>query len=215
MIPFISGISLCLFSLIYSENLRNRIAEEISEEEHWDRGHNAVFSVTASIFSAGLSNAFIEKGYSGLELIVVVLISGILMTVISADLQYMIVPDELNLSIFALSSVFHLHRLIVYERSSYIISSLKGMLFIAAVFFLIYRIDSDGIGHGDFKLFLALSSFLTLRDTISLFVLSFVFGAVISVFLILFRFKDRKSRIPFAPFISVSAVFTLLYGSFF
>ena len=43
--------------------------------------------------------------------------------------------------------------------------------------------------------------------------LSFLSGAIIGVFLILFGKKGIKSQIPFGPFLSGSTIITMLFGS--
>jgi len=72
-----------------------------------------------------------------------------------------------------------------------------------------------GIGMGDVKLVafigLALGYFHLYLVAIQLF-LSFLIGAIVSIALLGFKIKNRKDRIPFAPFLASGAVIALIWG---
>ena len=72
-----------------------------------------------------------------------------------------------------------------------------------------------GIGMGDVKLVafvgLALGYFHWYLVILQLF-LGFLIGAIVSIALLGFKIKNRKDRIPFAPFLASGAVIVLIWG---
>ena len=72
-----------------------------------------------------------------------------------------------------------------------------------------------GIGMGDVKLVafagLALGYFHWYLIIIQLF-LGFLIGAIVSIALLGLKIKNRKERIPFAPFLAAGAIVALVYG---
>ena len=73
-----------------------------------------------------------------------------------------------------------------------------------------------GIGMGDVKLLafvgLALGYFHWYLILVALF-LGFLFGAVISVFLMIFKGMGRKDRLPFAPYLAAGSIVALVWGA--
>ena len=85
-----------------------------------------------------------------------------------------------------------------------IVASLLGMLVGGGLVFILALVPSS-LGGGDIKLMFALGSFLgPYRVTESLF-LAFVFAAIVSSALLLFKIKGRKDYIPLGPFLAIGA----------
>ncbi len=74
---------------------------------------------------------------------------------------------------------------------------------------------ATGIGMGDAKLLLftglALGYFNWYLVIVQLFA-GFLIGALVSVFLMVFKEKGRKEPVPFGPFLAAGAVIALLWG---
>ena len=71
---------------------------------------------------------------------------------------------------------------------------------------------TKGMGWGDAELFLLGGLFMGYQLTLVAIVLSFVLGAIVSIVLILLHKKTRKDYIPFAPYISMAILISVLYG---
>ncbi len=90
---------------------------------------------------------------------------------------------------------------------------------LGAGLFLVIRIVSflflkqESMGAGDVKLAAGIGSFLGWSQALLSFFLSFLLGAIISVFLLAFHIKRRKDRIPFAPFLVLASLISLYFGS--
>ncbi len=68
------------------------------------------------------------------------------------------------------------------------------------------------MGFGDVKLAAGIGSFLGWRGALLSFFLSFLLGAIISVFLLALHIKGRRDRIPFAPFLVLASFVSLYFG---
>jgi len=62
------------------------------------------------------------------------------------------------------------------------------------------------------KLAAGIGSILGWSQALLSFFLSFLLGAVISVFLLALHIKGRKDRIPFAPFLVSASIISLYFG---
>ena len=91
----------------------------------------------------------------------------------------------------------------------------EGMFAGAGIFLLITLIGGliagrEAMGMGDVKLMGAMGLFFGLRSIISISVLSFLIGAVASIFLLVSKIKKTDEYIPFGPFIVVSAMLAMV-----
>jgi len=80
------------------------------------------------------------------------------------------------------------------------------------LFLLIVIISRGGMGWGDVKMAALIGIITGYLVFVALF-LAVVLGGLVAVILLLFKLKKRKEGIPFAPFLSLGAIITLLFGS--
>ncbi|HHV39448.1 MAG TPA: prepilin peptidase [Tepidimicrobium sp.] len=139
-------------------------------------------------------------------------IFSILIVVSVIDLYHQIIPDILNISILVAGTIYGIILSIQLGALFNIIASLLGLIISGSTFLLIAIISKGNMGGGDIKLIAVLGFILGWRKALLNMFLSFVFGAVISIFLLLFRVRGRRDAIPFGPFICLAFVITLLWG---
>ncbi|TJX16298.1 prepilin peptidase [Tissierella creatinini] len=146
-----------------------------------------------------------------LDFIFYSLISSVLLVITFIDLQQMIIPDLLVVIIFILS-VFY--KGIIYFRggSPEIFSSIIGLIMAGALFLAIVLLSRGGMGGGDVTLIASLGFILGWKKILFTIFLSFILGAIISVFLLAAKLKSRKDPIPFGPFIVLGFFITALWG---
>ena len=73
-------------------------------------------------------------------------------------------------------------------------------------------IKKQAFGFGDSKYLFMISTWLGLEGAIFTFILSIYIGGIISILLILLRLIPRKGRIPFGPYLSLSAYILAAIG---
>lgn len=155
-----------------------------------------------------------------LELLFSIYFMSVLLIVFFIDLKHQIIPNGLVLTGLIGSAVFFVLRF--WYKDSILggaawYSPLLGMvatsgflLLIAILGMLIYK--GDAMGMGDVKIFLPIGLFLGLRLGIMALIFSVVIGGLSGLFLIITKLKDRKSQIPFGPFIVAGSFLSLMFG---
>lgn len=128
------------------------------------------------------------------------------------DLEHQIIPDVISLPGIAsgLFASLVLPHLSVYD-------SLAGLLLGGGSLFLVATLyqglfKREGMGGGDVKLLAMIGAFLGWKAVILTIVSSSLIGSIVGVTLMLWKGKDSKYAIPYGPFLSLGAVFSLFYG---
>src|SRR5271165_1880394 len=71
----------------------------------------------------------------------------------------------------------------------------------------------EGMGYGDFKLFAALGAWLGWKLLPLGFLLSPTAGAIIGLWMIVLRGRDRAAPMPFGPYLAAAGWFAMMYGN--
>lgn len=156
---------------------------------------------------------FLYKFGLTLDFIVFSLISSTLVVIAIIDFNTQLIPDILILVLVILAIVCRIGLVISGENFLPVIKDgFFGLLIGGGIFFLIYFLSRGGMGEGDILLIAALGLLIGIRKNLLLMFLSFITGAIISVFLLAFKIKSRKDAIPFGPFIVLSFYLTVFFG---
>lgn len=140
------------------------------------------------------------------------IIFSILIVITFIDLKHMIIPDSLNIGLLILGLIYRIFRYNIYNIPINIINSILALIVPSGVFMLIILISKGGMGGGDMKLIGVLGFILGLKEITLTMFLSFLLGAIISIFLLLFNIKGKKDPIPFGPFICLAFMITVFWG---
>jgi len=147
----------------------------------------------------------------------------VLIPVTFIDLKHMIIPNGLVLTGLAGGIVIFLYHILykpfsLYDSTKWYtpilgMFSASGILLVIAIIGLLIYGDDGAMGMGDVKLFIPIGLFLGWKLTLLALFFSIMIGGIISIILLIFRIKDRKSAIPFGPFIVIATMLTGLYGN--
>lgn len=166
----------------------------------------------AILYRYGINAKLIEN----LDLIKYLILTPMLISALVIDYKLQIIPNRLNLTIFEVGVVF----VFLYGISNVAISinMLLGMLAGGGIFFAITLLGGlvygkEAMGLGDVKLMGALGLFFGLTNIILVSLLSFLIGAVLSIFLLITKIKKTDEYIPFGPFIVIGAFLTIFLPS--
>lgn len=153
---------------------------------------------------------------ANLDLIKYMILTPMLISAFIIDFKLQIIPNRLNLTIFEIGLIFAF----IYGLSNpaITINMLLGMCVGAGIFLLITLIGGlfygkEAMGFGDVKLMGALGLYFGLSNIIIITLVSFLIGAILSIFLLITRIKKTNEYIPFGPFI-VIASFISMYVPF-
>jgi len=88
----------------------------------------------------------------------------------------------------------------------------SGFLLLVAIFgYFAYK--GEAMGMGDVKILIPIGLFLGLELSVLALFLSMFVGGITGLILIITGIKDRKSQIPFGPFIVIGSLISILYGN--
>ena len=134
------------------------------------------------------------------------LLISLLIVIGIIDLKHKIIPDRLQI-VGAIIGIIY----IILDKSI-IFNRITGLL-IGLGLFLAIAILTNAMGGGDIKLMAVLGFIFGISGVLFITLFSFVIGAIISVALLILKVKSRKDEIPFGPFISLSALIYIFFGT--
>ncbi|OPZ92966.1 MAG: Type 4 prepilin-like proteins leader peptide-processing enzyme [Firmicutes bacterium ADurb.Bin419] len=146
---------------------------------------------------------------------------SILIAVFFIDIDHRIIPDELVVTglvagalVFIYNALFPMKIMGGGQWWEPLLGMFVGsvtLMVVGLIGMLIYKTD-DAMGGGDIKIFAPIGIFLGWKMTFVALLISIVLAGLISLVLVIIRVKDRKSTIPFGPFIVMGTLITYLYG---
>ncbi len=153
-------------------------------------------------------------GLNAYSIISMVFVSAMIV-ITFIDLDFQIIPDVITLPGIAIGLILSLFILVdPYDRTENIgvINSVVGMLSGGGAFYIIAMLSRGGMGGGDIKMMGMVGAFLGWKGVLmTTFIGSFT-GAIIGIFLMVFKGKGRKAKIPFGPFLALGSLCSLFVG---
>jgi len=135
------------------------------------------------------------------------ILASLLIVISYIDLQHRMIPDSLVLITFSIAVIFA-----IFGRDISILDRFIG-IFVASVPLLVLALATNGgFGGGDIKLLAAVGAFVGWKLVLLGLFIGIVFGAVVSLILVITGIKGRKDFIPFGPFLSVGFYIVILGG---
>lgn len=175
---------------------------------------NYILMITNSVLYIAILYKFgINEGIiANLDLIKFLVLTPMLLSVFVIDYKLQIIPNRLNLTMLEIGLVFSF----IYGISNIAISidMLLGMFAGAGIFLLITLLGGlaygkEAMGFGDVKLMGCLGLFFGFSNIIVISLMSFLIGAILSIFLLLTKIKKADEYIPFGPFIVIATFISI------
>jgi leader peptidase (prepilin peptidase) / N-methyltransferase len=104
-----------------------------------------------------------------------------------------------------------IYLIIGYFMHYNILTYIYGGLLCGGIISIIILI-TNGMGWGDVEIFLLGGLYFGFKLSIIFIFLSFAFGGLISLILLVFKKKSKNDYIPFGPFIAIAGIFTSIFG---
>ncbi|OHD64668.1 MAG: hypothetical protein A2176_10190 [Spirochaetes bacterium RBG_13_51_14] len=133
------------------------------------------------------------------------LLAGIALSISIIDVKTFIIPDSLVIA-FTLLSIYPI------LLNNNIKDNLWGFLTLFAIFIVILLVFPGSFGGGDLKLASAIGLLSGFETSIVILEISLISGAIIGIIYALKTRKSLRTRIPFAPFLTIGLIVSLLYG---
>ncbi len=135
------------------------------------------------------------------------------------DLEFQIIPDVITLPgavIGVISASFLLPDPFLDINSTNtivgFINSLSGLLLGGGLFYIIAILSRGGMGGGDIKMMAMVGAFMGWKAVLLVTFIGSLMGSIVGIFLMLLKGKDRKTKVPFGPFLAIGSIITLFFG---
>jgi prepilin signal peptidase PulO-like enzyme (type II secretory pathway) len=143
-----------------------------------------------------------------LELLVTLVYSCIFIVLLVIDLEHQLILNKVVYPAAAVALVIDF----LAPKPGIISGAIGGG--VGLVLFLIPAlVYPGGIGWGDVKMAALIGLVTGFPLTLVALLLAVILGALVAGLLLALKIKKRKEAIPFAPFLSVATIITLLWGS--
>lgn len=150
-------------------------------------------------------------GY-GLPLLFGLLLTWCLIALSFIDIDHQLLPDSITLPLVWLGLFLSLLPIYANSHDS-IIGAIAGYTSLWSIYHLFRLLTGkEGMGYGDFKLLAVFGAWLGWQYLPLIILLSSLVGAVIGIFLIVFRKHDVGKPIPFGPYLAMAGWLALVWG---
>ncbi len=160
-----------------------------------------IFNFQNPIFNEFINSQIVIQFLFGLIIIVFLVFSTVF------DLKYMILPD--------FSTVFLLISVLITQLMKWNTVGSYGLAAVGSFGFLeiLYLITKGrGMGFGDVKLALFMGLFLGYPKILIAMYVAFIFGALVGLFLMVIKKINKKTMIPFGPFLIFGTMLAWFWG---
>ncbi|MFA6005040.1 MAG: prepilin peptidase [Patescibacteria group bacterium] len=146
--------------------------------------------------------SFVRNQYLlDLNLLKLIVVSSCAVVILITDIKWQIILDEALIPLLAIGLITTASLLPFY---------LGGSLIAATLFLLLHVLSSgQAMGYADVKLVFAMGFLLTLPNLFLALYIAFLTGGVLSVILLIGRFKKLQSRIALGPFLVIGLLCAL------
>lgn len=148
--------------------------------------------------------SFLRFGFD-IKTIIAIVLSIILIIISYIDIDTMIINDRFNILIALLG----LLSILLNHHS--IKDALLGALVIALPLGVL-SITTGSLGFGDVKLLFASGLLLGFKSIVVAFIIAVLTGGIYGSFILIQKKVDRKTAIPFGPFLCIGIFIAYLYG---
>ena len=131
------------------------------------------------------------------------------------DLEFQIIPDKITLpgipigiiiGSFLLPDPFMRYNILGLK------ASLLGFVIGGGVYYALALVSRGGMGGGDIKMMAMIGALMGWKAVLLISFIGSFIGGLVGIFLMVFKGKGRKTKIPFGPFLALGSVITLFYG---
>lgn len=146
------------------------------------------------------------------ELIVYSFFTSGLLVIAFIDAKTTFIPDVITIPGMIAGLILQFSFAFIDKNFANLFDAGLGMALGFAVFGFIVIASRGGMGIGDIKLAGLIGVFLGLKSTFLTIWMSFIFGGIAGIFLLVSKIKGRKDAIPFGPYLVMGALASMFWG---
>lgn len=148
----------------------------------------------------------------GWQLLAGLVVTWSLIALAMIDLRTQLLPDAITLPLLWLGLLANYQGLFTSLESS-LLGAVAGYLSLWTIYHVFKLLTGkEGMGRGDFKLLAALGAWTGWEQIITIVLLSSLVGALVGLFLIVFRSHDQRVPIPYGPYLATAGWIAMVWG---
>lgn len=155
-------------------------------------------------------------GYGLSKILRYLILMMVIILIAIIDCKEWIIPNQILMKLLLIRGMILIGEWIQYYDSSFlkeiIISPFLGLFLGGGLFFICYMVSRKCIGAGDVKLLAVIGAFTGAGVLIPVMFLSALTSAIYGGIMLITHKLTMKDSIPFAPFVAVGTILTLLLG---
>lgn len=140
-------------------------------------------------------------------IILKLILSCILLFISIIDIKTKIIPNKLIIIGMIIGVI-----MVYLNDNITTISALLGCLFCGGMVAVISIITKGSIGMGDAKLFACIGIWFGLQTTLGIMLIATMLSGLVGLILLTFKKVNRKTTMPFAPYIFLATVFVMIFN---
>ncbi|MEW6584228.1 MAG: prepilin peptidase [Nitrospirota bacterium] len=152
---------------------------------------------------------------TGWDTLIYCIFSSTLVVITFIDLDFQIIPDRITLPgipIGLVAGAFFLPDPFMRYSDLGLKASVIGFIAGGGLFYLVATVSRGGMGGGDIKMMAMVGALTGWKSVLLTTFLGSLSGSLVGIFLMIFKGKGRKTKIPFGPFLALGALLTLFFG---
>ena len=182
--------------------------------KQWTDKKFRICLIIALTVSIGLAAEFFLFAYSIWKISRYMVLAAALFFIAWIDWQSRRIPNRILKMLLTVRGILLAAEWLTYPKLglAVLLSALLGAAIGGGMFLIAHFISKGGVGMGDVKLFAVIGCYVGSGSIMSVAFLSALSGAVYSISMLLLKKIKLKEEIPFAPFIFVGTMLTMVLG---
>ncbi len=179
-----------------------------------ERNKTIVFySMICVVFSIVCFFILINYDYPIIRILRYLFLINMLITLAYIDYKKRIIPNKILLIMLGIRIAFIAIECLLYKDliNSIVLSAFLGLITGSGVFLIASFIIRNSLGMGDIKLMGVIGFYVGISDLFSCMLFSLIISLIVGCILIITKKITSKDFIPFAPFLALGTVLTLLF----
>lgn len=182
--------------------------------EQWENKRFKVGTLFILAAGVGLTVEWFAFSYSVWKILRYLILFAALFLIAWIDHDSKRIPNKILKALMVIRGILFIPEWLTYPGlgTAMLLSIGMGALLGGGMFLMAHFISKGGVGMGDVKLFAVIGCYVGSGSIMSVAFLSALSGAVYSISMLLLKKIKLKEEIPFAPFIFVGTMLTMVLG---
>lgn len=163
-----------------------------------------IYPLIEILTAALITWAYVRFGLT-LEFLIYFIVLPTLVVITAIDLEHKIIPDLITLPGIVFGFIAGYYLVGIWD-------SLFGFLLGGGLFFFLAVVSKGGMGGGDIKYIAAAGALLGWQNVLLIIFVGAFLGSVIGGILMIAKISNRKSQIPFGPFLAIGTCIAIFFG---